>query len=110
IEALLAEHHHAPRVQITLGGKTLPAGLISILIAGQRQLREHGGGIELIAEHENVREAIETTGLDRVFSVPHEAAPKAAKPKRASRRVPGVVRVAAAAVAMLMAAGNAPAG
>jgi anti-anti-sigma regulatory factor len=110
IEALLAGRRHAPRVQITLTAKTLPAGIISLLIAGLRQLREHGGAIELIAEHENVREAIETTGLDRVFSVPHEAAAETPKPKSAGRRAQGIVRVAAAAVAMLMAAGNAPAG
>jgi anti-anti-sigma regulatory factor len=111
IEALLAEHHHVPRLKVTLSAQTLPAALISALIAGLRRLREHGGSIELIAEHENVREAIETTGLDRVFSTPHDSdsvpAPAASKHER--HRAPGAARIAAAAIAFMLALGQAPA-
>ena len=111
VDSLLAEHRPEPRLIVTLSASTLPAGVISALIAGLRKLREHGGSIELHTEQEGARLALETTGLDRVFAAPHEphaeAPPDPPRPRRA-RGFHGV-RAAATVIAALIVAGSTPA-
>src|SRR5471032_927571 len=89
VDWLVGEHRHEPRLVVTLTAPTLPAGVISALIAGLRRLREHGGTIELQAEQEGARQALLTTGLDRVFEpVTHsgvQAPPPDETPPRRTR-------------------------
>jgi len=70
VTALLDSGVAEPRLDVTLTGDTLPAQVISALISGLRKLREQGGGIVVEAEREGARQALQLTGLDRVFAPP----------------------------------------
>jgi hypothetical protein len=98
VDAVLTGHVPAPQMIVALEGDALPAALIGTLVAGLRRLREVGGAIAVEPRTPELRDALAIYGLDRVFALPldPEKTPR-------SRRLHWVPRVAAAALAVLVA-------
>lgn len=102
VEALLASRLETPRLIVSLSGDSLPADVVSMLVAGLRRLREVGGAIAVKPVSAAVRDAMSLHGLDRVFALPidPECAPR-------SRRHGWVPRMAAASMLFIALLANA---
>lgn len=103
VDALLAAKVPAPRMIVALEGEALLPELIATLVAGLRRLREVGGAIAVEPLTPALRDALAIYGLDRVFALPLD--PETSPRSRHRRWMP---RVAAAALAALVATGGAP--
>ncbi len=69
-EALWWALDYSPRVVIDLTRVTfMDSGGLNVLVAGWRRAREHGGGIGLVSPAEAVRDVLQVTGLDRLFTI-----------------------------------------
>lgn len=102
VDELLDAKIPNPRLIVALEGQALPAALIATLVSGLRRLREVGGAIAVEPRTPALRDAMALHGLDRVFALPLD--PEGPSRTRRRRWVP---RVAAAALAALVATAGA---
>lgn len=103
VDTLLAAKVPSPRMIVALEGEVLLPELIATLVAGLRRLREVGGAIAVEPLTPALGDALAIYGLDRVFALPLD--PETASRSRHRRWIP---RVAAAALAALVATSGAP--